>query len=140
MEMSTTESKQVIVDIWTEALGGNIDALDELFHEDARYVDPGADIHGLDEIKSYIQEWADAFPDFTFNVEESVAEDDVVVTYFSGSGTHDGEFQGIAPTGNTFEGEGVQIDRFEGDKVVEEINLWDNMTLFEQLGIDPAEL
>lgn len=140
MAMSTAESKQAVEEYWTEAMRGNVDALDELFAEDAVYREPGTEVRGLEEIKAHMEGWQEGFPDFEFEVEEAVAEDDVVITYFKGSGTHDGEFRGISPTGNSFEGEGVQIDRFEDGKVVEEINLWDNLTLVEQLGIDPSEL
>lgn len=139
MAIRTTESKQAVERIWTDAVSGNIDALDELFADDAVYREPGVDLRGLEDIKTHIREWLEAFPDFTFEVHDAVAADDVVMTYFTASGTHEGEMRGIPPTGKTFEGEGVQIDRFEDGTVVEEINIWDNLTFFEQLGIDPTE-
>ena len=139
MSTITEQHKQAVQEIWTEAMSGNVEALDGLFAEDALYREPGAELRNREEIKAHIQEWAEAFPDFTFEVKHAVSEDNVVMTYFVATGTHEGSLRGIPATGNTFEGEGVQIDRFENDKVVEEINLWDNMTFFEQLGIDPAD-
>lgn len=140
MATSTADTKRAVEETWIEAMSGNVDALDELFAEDAVYHEPGAELHGREDIKAHMKEWQEAFPDFEFEVKDAVAEDDVVMTYFVATGTHDGSMRGIPATGNTFEGEGVQIDRFEDGEVIEEINIWDNLTFFEQLGIDPAEL
>ena len=140
MATSTADTKQAVEDTWIEAMSGNVDALDDLFAEDAVYREPGAELRGREDIKAHMKEWREAFPDFEFEVKDAVAENDVVMTYFVASGTHEGSMRGIPATGNTFEGEGVQIDRFEDGMVVEEINLWDNLTFFEQLGIDPTDL
>jgi predicted ester cyclase len=45
-----------------------------------------------------------------------------VVTRWKASGTHQGEFFGVAPTGKRIEMTGMQIDRFdeESGKMVEE--------------------
>lgn len=140
MSTSTSESQQAVERAWRKAFDGDLDALDELFAEDARYEEPGYEGHGRADIKARMQEWRDGFPDFRFEVIRTVADDEIVVTHFHAAGTHDGEFQGIPATGNTFEGEGIQIDRFEDGTVVEEINIWDNLTFLEQLEVDPGEL
>jgi predicted ester cyclase len=44
-------------------------------------------------------EFHKAFPDFRSVIEDQIAEGDKVVTRWRASGTHQGEFRGIAPTG-----------------------------------------
>jgi predicted ester cyclase len=43
------------------------------------------------------------FPDWKETVEDVIDEGDKVVIRVTGRGTHEGEFQGIAPTGNQAE-------------------------------------
>jgi predicted ester cyclase len=72
-------------------------------------------------------------------VQDVIAEGEKVVGHFKCSGTHGGEWRGIAPTGRRFEGvDEIYIFRVEDGKlssataVVE-----DNLTRLQQLGIQP---
>src|SRR5262249_59810614 len=60
-----------------------------------------------------------AFPDFRLTIEDQIAEGDKVVTRVTFSGTHSGEFRGIAPTGKQVKYSGIAIDRIVDGKVVE---------------------
>jgi predicted ester cyclase len=61
-----------------------------------------------------------------------------VVTRYTASGTHQGEFFGIAGTGNRVEFTGIQIDRFdEGGKMVEEWPEYDLLGAMRQIGAIP---
>lgn len=51
------------------------------------------------------------------------------------TGTHQGEFQGIAPTGRRIEVRGVQIGRFENGKIVERWGSTDELGIMRQLGV-----
>src|SRR3954464_6377588 len=78
----------------------------------------------------FMGEFHKAFPDFRSVIEDQIAEGDKVVTRWRASGTHQGEFRGIAPTGNKITVTGIGIFRFSEDgKVVES---WDSM---DQLGM-----
>ena len=51
------------------------------------------------------------------------------------SGTHRGEFLGLAATGNSIRVEGATFSRFDGrGLVVEDVNFWDVPGLLAQLG------
>src|SRR6478609_3774724 len=50
-----------------------------------------------------------AFPDIQWTVEEIVADDNKVIVKQRTTGTHQGVFQGHAPTGKTFAGEGFAL-------------------------------
>ena len=64
------------------------------------------------------------------------AGDDVVVTRWTGSGTHSGELMGIAPTRKKVKVPGVWIHRFSGGKIVESWNAWDTLGMLTQLGVN----
>ncbi len=75
-----------------------------------------------------------AFPDLTCTVQEQVAEGEKVVSRWTVRGTHQGEFFGVAVTGNQVEFTGIQIDRFEGGKIVEEWAEFDLLGAMRQMG------
>jgi len=69
---------------------------------------PGGVAHGRGEVVEYIREIQAAFPDLRFAVVEMLAEDDVVMIEITLAGTHEGEFQGIPPTGREVEIQGME--------------------------------
>src|SRR5215204_4079125 len=69
-------------------------------------------------------EYATAFSNTRFIVEEQVAEADKVVSRFTVHATHDlGEFLGVAPTGREVTSMAIFIHRIEGGKIAEERSL-----------------
>ena len=50
------------------------------------------------------------------------------------TGTHDGEFMGVAPTGKKIEINGIQIGRFENGKIVERWGSSDELGIMQQIG------
>ncbi|MFD9224766.1 ester cyclase [Streptomyces sp. NPDC060064] len=118
------------------AVGGNLDAIDELFAADYRDHDiiRGEDsATGLENMRSDVTGWRDAF-DFTFNLDRQVTEGDDVVTLWTWTGTHKGDFLGIAPTGKQCTMTGTTIFRFQDGKVQEGWWHYDVMRLMRQLG------
>ena len=62
---------------------------------------------------------------------------DRVVVQWKMSGTHEGEFRGVAPTGKPFTVHGFNIWRISGGKIVGRRSVWDMLGLFEQVGAFP---
>jgi predicted ester cyclase len=60
-----------------------------------------------------------------------------VVTRYTASGTHQGEFFGVAPTDNSIEMTGITIDRFEEGRLVEEWPEYDLLGAMRQVGAIP---
>jgi predicted ester cyclase len=110
---------------------GNLDLADEIFDRyTAHQSDGSTEERGPEDVKRFTGEFHQAFPDFHTAVEDQIAEGDKVVTRWRASGTHQGEFRGIAPTGNKITVTEIGIFRFSEDgKVVES---WDSM---DQLGM-----
>lgn len=77
-------------------------AVDDVFADDTSLVGAGAAHHGTDEIKDFVRRLEAAFPDFTFEIEDLLAEENTVAAYVTVSGTHEGKFQGIPATGHSF--------------------------------------
>ena len=78
------------------------------------------------------------FPDLSCTIEEQVAEGEKVVTRWTVRGTHQGEFFGVPATGERIEMRGIQVDRLEGGKLVEERAEFDLMGALQQLGAVPG--
>jgi predicted ester cyclase len=99
---------------------------------------PGEEIHGRQGIKQFYGMLRAAFPDLHFTIEDQIAAGDRVVTRWTANGTHNGEFQGISPTGKQITIAGIDIDRLANGKVVECWPVADELGLLRQLGAIPA--
>ena len=78
------------------------------------------------------------FPDMKLERADAVSEGDKVALRFRAHGTHNGEFQGVPPTGSKVTTEGITILRFNEGKVVERWNVFDMFGLMMQIGVVPA--
>lgn len=84
-----------------------------------------------------------AFPDYRITIEEQVAEDDKVATVWSGSGTHQGQWQSpagtVTPTGNQVTWTGTTTLRLSEGKISDVIaSSWDHLGILQQLDAAPA--
>ena len=84
---------------------GNLALVDELVAPDyLNYeVPPGRNNRGHDSTRQSVRMLRAAFPDLHFTIEDLVAEGDTVAGRVTVSGTHLGPFQGIPPTGRSFQ-------------------------------------
>jgi ketosteroid isomerase-like protein len=80
----------------------------------------------------------DAFPDLHISVEELIAEGDRVFVRTTVTGTHDGEYKGIAPTGRNVAAECAEVYRLEDGKIVGYWCLLDVAGMMRQLTEEPA--
>jgi steroid delta-isomerase-like uncharacterized protein len=92
---------------------------------------------GLEGLKDILRVMMAAFPDLYFSVEEQIAEGDKVVTRFEWTGTHRGEFLGVAATGRSVKVWGVVIDRLESGRIKDTRIIMDTLGLMMQFGVFP---
>ena len=78
-----------------------------------------------------------AFPDFYATVEHLIAEGDQVVLHMTWTGTQEGEFMGIPPTGNRISIGVIDIIRVADGMLVEHWGVMDQATMMQQLGVMP---
>jgi steroid delta-isomerase-like uncharacterized protein len=76
------------------------------------------------------------FPDLRFTVEDTICEKDKIAAFWSFSGTHKGEFFGIAPTNKKVSITGITIHQIAGGKILDSHSIWDAISLFQQLGVE----
>jgi predicted ester cyclase len=73
------------------------------------------------------------FPDVRHTVEAVITKDDLVVIRYLATGTHEGEFQGFAPTGKSVTWTGINIYRIECGRIAEVWSEVDALGRVEQL-------
>jgi predicted ester cyclase len=88
--------------------------------------------------KQFIGMLLAAFPDFKYTVELTVAEGDKVAQRVTGSGTMQGEFMGMSPTGKSAAWTEMHISRFANGKLVEHWANVDQVSMMQQLGLMPG--
>ena len=80
-------------------------------------------------------------PDLKFTVEDTVSQGDKFVIYWTMSGTHRGEFFGIAPTNRNISFSGITINQISEGQIIESSVIWDGLGLMKQLGVNlPVQL
>ena len=92
------------------------------------------EVRGSETIKGEIEYFRNAVPDRTYTIEDQIAEGDKVVTCYTVSGTHQGEFFGVGATGEWIMMSGIMVDRLEDGKMVEEWPEYDLLGVMQQLG------
>ena len=119
--------------------GRNLDLLSQLCTDGYVYHGPGGvDLRGVDELREMIGGYLAAFPDLHMAVEQVVVEGDLISTRWRVTGTHDGPLDNIEPTGKKIDISGQVIMRFEGSKIAEEWESFDEMAMLQQIGAMPA--
>lgn len=141
VETPGTERNKAIYRRWFDDVvsGRDLALADELLSPDYRLHFPGLPAPlDRDGHKALLAAFHAAFPDWTETVEDVIGEGDRVVIRVTGSGTHRGEFQGIAPTGRRVTATGVGIGRIEQSRIAEAWGAYDALGLLDQLGAAKA--
>ena len=120
-----SEANKAIVRKLMEAINeGNLDVVDTLFTPEL-----------AEPMKRSFIAFRSAFPDWRMEIAEMVAEGNMVVGRLRCSGTHQGEFKGVPPTGKRMEVDEVYFLRVENGKFVDFWGLEDDLARMRQLGL-----
>ncbi|CAM5681496.1 Ester cyclase OS=Streptomyces tendae OX=1932 GN=F3L20_03660 PE=4 SV=1 [Streptomyces tendae] len=114
----------------------DLSPLTGLVEQDYRHHDPAneQDLVGLDGLRRELDAWRAGF-DFTFRVEDRVAQGDLVSVRWSWDGIHRGDFLGIPATGERVAMTGMTILRFStSGRVAEGWWQYDRLGLLGRLG------
>ena len=118
---------------------GNLSVVEEFVTDgyiDHDPVNPGA--RGPDGVRSIAKKYRDAFPDMHMKIDDLLAVDDKVIARWTSTGTHEGELDGMPPTGKHVTITGMSISRFEGGRIAEAWPIFDALGLLRQLGVLPS--
>lgn len=114
-------------------------AIDEVFQPDVVIRTPlKVDASGPELMKQLWAVLLRGFPDLHVEVEDVIAEGDKVVTRNTVSGTHGGDYMGVAPTGKSITWNEIFIVRIVDGRVAETWGVVDIAAQMRQLGITPA--
>ena len=117
----------------------DLDVIDELF--DPHYVlhAPGSpDVEGPEMLKQIVAESLATLSEAVLTVDDMVAEGNKVVTRWTMTAIHSGNFMGVPPTDQRITMQGMVIDRFVGGKVVEGWDSFDMYGVMKQMGAIPS--
>jgi predicted ester cyclase len=104
-------------------------AADELLAAGATIVLPGMEQVGLNDLKAFAASLRGTFPDWYSTTDELMAAGARVAERWTGRGTHQGEFQGIAPTGRQVTVPGFVFYHVASGKITEFRGLFDGLAL-----------
>jgi steroid delta-isomerase-like uncharacterized protein len=118
----------------------NVDAADQLATADCKAHGhaPNGQVIGIPQFKDFARSVLAAFPDIKVSVEDTVSEGDRSVIRWRGEMTHSGDFAGAPATGKKVTVDGISIMRFEGGRIAEAWDNWDQLGLLTQIGALPA--
>ena len=136
------EENKALVRRWFEELfnEGNLDVADEIISSDHLEHDPTLpDLPiGPEGQKQLVSLYRSAFPDARITIEEQAAEEDTIVTRWTGRGTHQGELMGVAPTGEQVTITRVVVNHVSEGKIEESWSNYDALGMLQQIGAVPA--
>lgn len=109
----------------------DLDRLSEIIAPSLTY---GGEDSDREELLAAIQGFWEAFPDLMLEPTHVVADDEWAAIRIEFRGTHEGEFAGIGPTGETVEGSEIMLFRVRDRQIAEYWYEWDELGFYEQLG------
>jgi len=113
--------------------------IDELIEPDAVVRTPlPIDASGAEALKQIWSMLLRIYPDIHLTVEDVIAEGDKVVGRTTVSGTHRGDFMGVAPTGKSVTYNEMFMFRFANGRVVETWGVVDVYAQMKQIGVITA--
>jgi predicted ester cyclase len=115
---------------------GKLDLVDELFDPEFTSETPQGTLD-RDGFRGYVAAWRSGFPDIHCEVDDLIEEGNQVAWSVRATGTHNGEFMGIAATGNAVDFDSLNIGEFRNGKGYRHKILMNDMKMMSQLGIKP---
>lgn len=113
-------------------------AVADLHADDVVVHSAGRELSGIDAV---LEDWwkqLEAIPDLEDTIDMLIADGDRVAVRYTTIGTHEGEFLGIEPTGETVEVTSMAVVQVADGQIVELWNHPDRFGLFQQLGLIDA--
>lgn len=89
---------------------------------------------GGEGFKQFLTDFFNAFPDWRANIEHIVAENNLVVVFLNGTGTHKEKFHGISPTNKPVNIRSADLYRIEDGIITGHWDVVDQLNLLKQTG------
>jgi predicted ester cyclase len=111
----------------------NLDMLDDLLVPE--YVNKQLKVQSREDLKEILRRQNEGVPDVHRTIENIIADENTVWIRVKITGTHTGEYRGIAPTGRKYVMEAVPSYRIVDGKIVEGWSVWNPIDYFRKLGV-----
>jgi steroid delta-isomerase-like uncharacterized protein len=135
---SLRQRREAIVHQHAEAENRHdVEATIATFHQ-PRYEVNGEPSDGEEAVRELLQGFMHALPDLHIDMGKLRHADDAVFGEGLITGTHDGEWAGIPPTGRRIEVPVIAIFEFDEDRLLCEKAYMDMATVLTQMGVLPA--
>lgn len=92
---------------------------------------------GPEALTAHVTEWLRAFPDLRFEIEQMVADGDLVTTRCTASGTHSAVWLGVPASGRRISIRMVVTHRVVNGSIVEDWVLVEFLGALQQMGVVP---
>jgi predicted ester cyclase len=134
----TTPNKALVCSVFSDAINNRNPAL-LLDIAAPDYVNHNLPVPnpGPEGMRQVIEMFIAGFPDLQVTVKDVIAEQDRVCTRGTMTGTQQGEFMGVAPTGTHIAIDYIDVWRIAGGKLAENWVQIDLLGLMQQLGVAP---
>ena len=135
--MSPDANKTVVRRLYEEVFeDGRLELADELVDPDARDTGDELDRRGPARVREVATMLRAAFPDQHWDIKSLVAEGDTVVMRSTHSGTHQGPFMGLPPTGRAFRDvDHAYFFELRDGKITSYHAIRDDLGMLRQLGV-----
>ena len=126
--------RQYIQEVWNRA---HTDVIDEVVAEGYEYHLGGQPPRDKEAMKQFVTAVHAAFPDWCVEIEDIVADEQLVAVRWQGEATHNGTFHGIPPTGKQLSVCGINLYRVADGVIIQEWEQMDSLWMLQQMGVLP---
>ena len=133
------DPKELLGQLLGRAFGANdLSVVDELVSPEYVHHDAPVPVHGPEGFKGLVGMFRGAFPDLHVDVQDVFSDGDRVGSRGVISGTQQGEFMGVPPTGKPFTIKYIDLWRIEDGRFTDTWVQMDTLGLMQQLGALPG--
>jgi predicted ester cyclase len=141
-ELEMEKSKEAVRTLIEAINSRNYDLLDGVVADDfVRHCQatPDVQVRSRDDLKQFLRQDLDVFPDSRVSIEMLLAEGNMVAGFFRLSGTQEGPVGPFPATGRKVDVGYLSIMRLEKGRIAEMWVEWDNLAILGQLGHWPPK-
>ena len=111
----------------------NLSSIERYFGKESIDGSPQAG-KGGEGLKHFLTDFFNTFPDWRATIEHIVAENNLLIIFLNGSGTHQGEFHGTLATNKSVNIRSADRYKIEGEKITGHRDVVDQLNLLKQTG------
>ncbi|MCH9626994.1 MAG: hypothetical protein S4CHLAM2_06280 [Chlamydiales bacterium] len=122
--------EKYMLEVWNKK---NLAMIANVFSESTRIHSPLGQFKSREEMTETIQKWILAIPDLNVTLLHTLEDNDIVVSHWRATGTHQKALNGIEAQGKPITYQGMSMYRLENEKVIEYWAYLDSWTLEKQM-------